>query len=125
MATINIDDVDLELGLGLTVSEDNVSENAVSEDALSEDAVRDIVLEVKTFIIDMIETLAHSISPTEVGNKRKYSQAFVIDYGVNTFDDVRYGQHIGVGFFDANFGHNVYEAEGSDFYRTNRNLFNV
>ena len=123
MATINIDDVDLELGLGLGLGSEE--EDTVSEDAISEDAVRDIVLEVKTFIIDMIDTLARSVSPSEVGNKRKYSQAFVTNYGVNTFDDSRYGQHIGVDFFDANFGHNVYVAEGSDFYRTNRNLFNV
>lgn len=80
------------------------------------------------------------------GGKRKYSRAFASD----NYDDVRYGQHIGDAFFTTNYGHGVYISdtarlmstfasrtgggmiyteremnEWREFYRANRNLFNV
>jgi hypothetical protein len=81
-----------------------------------------------------------------VGSKRKYSRAFT----ANNYDDARYGQHIGDAFFTTNYGHGVYISdtarlmstfaartgggiiyteremnEWREFYRANRNLFNV
>lgn len=81
--------------------------------------------------------------------KRKFNDAF----DVNTFDDSRYGQHIDANFFDKNVGHTVpqvaekkiplnnFERKSSvktfsneevqdilnwcEYYRANRNLFNV
>lgn len=80
------------------------------------------------------------------GRKRKYSRAFTSD----NYDDARYGQHISDAFFTTNYGHGVYisdtarlmstfaaRTEGGviytqremnewrEFYRANRNLFNV
>ena len=81
-----------------------------------------------------------------VGGKRKYSRAFAS----NNYDDARYGQHISDAFFTTNYGHGVYISdtarlmttfaartgggviytqremnEWREFYRANRNLFNV
>ena len=81
-----------------------------------------------------------------VGSKRKYSRAFA----ANNYDDARYGQHISDAFFTTNYGHGVYISdtarlmstfaartgggviytqremnEWREFYRANRNLFNV
>jgi hypothetical protein len=78
--------------------------------------------------------------------KRKFNDAF----DTNTFDDSRYGQHIDANFFDKNVGHSVAEKKISlnnferkeeaktftreeeqeildwcEYYRANRNLFNV
>jgi hypothetical protein len=81
--------------------------------------------------------------------KRKFNDAF----DANTFDDSRYGQHIDANFFDKNVGHavpqvaekkspfNNFERKSSvksfsneevqeilnwcEYYRANRNLFNV
>ena len=80
------------------------------------------------------------------GGKRKYSRAFAS----NNYDDARYGQHISDAFFTTNYGHGVYISdtarlmstfaartgggviytqremnEWREFYRANRNLFNV
>jgi hypothetical protein len=80
------------------------------------------------------------------GGKRKYSRAFA----TNSYDDARYGQHISDTFFATNYGHGVYISdtarlmstfaartgggviyteremhEWREFYRANRNLFNV
>ena len=80
------------------------------------------------------------------GGKRKYSRAF----STNSYDDARYGQHISDTFFTTNYGHGVYISdtarlmstfaartgggviytqremnEWREFYRANRNLFNV
>jgi hypothetical protein len=100
---------------------------------------RDVVLEVK----GSSETLDGA------GGKRKYSRAFAPDTGANNYDDARYGQHIGDKFFTTNYGHGVYISdtarlmstfaartggiiyteremtEWREFYRANRNLFNV
>ena len=84
------------------------------------------------------------------GGKRKYSRAFSTNSGANNYDDARYGQHIGDAFFTTNYGHGVYISdtarlmstfaartgggviytqremnEWREFYRANRNLFNV
>jgi hypothetical protein len=78
--------------------------------------------------------------------KRKFNDAF----DSNTFDDSRYGQHIDANFFDKNVGHTVSEKKihlnnferkeetktftreqeqeilnWCEYYRANRNLFNV
>ena len=80
------------------------------------------------------------------GGKRKYSRAFASE----NYDDARYGQHLGDAFFTTNYGHGVYISdtarlmstfaartgggviytqremnEWREFYRANRNLFNV
>jgi len=80
------------------------------------------------------------------GGKRKYSRAF----STNSYEDARYGQHISDTFFTTNYGHGVYISdtarlmstfaartgggviytqremnEWREFYRANRNLFNV
>lgn len=80
------------------------------------------------------------------GGKRKYSRAFA----TNSYEDARYGQHISDTFFTTNYGHGVYISdtarlmstfaartgggviytqremnEWREFYRANRNLFNV
>lgn len=80
------------------------------------------------------------------GGKRKYSRAFA----TNSYEDARYGQHISDAFFTTNYGHGVYISdtarlmstfaartgggviytqremnEWREFYRANRNLFNV
>ena len=85
-----------------------------------------------------------------VGSKRKYSRAFTTNSGANNYDDARYGQHIGDAFFTTNYGHGVYISDAArlmstfaartgggiiyteremnewrEFYRANRNLFNV
>jgi len=84
------------------------------------------------------------------GGKRKYSRAFSTNSGANSYDDARYGQHISDAFFTTNYGHGVYISdtarlmstfaartggaviytqremnEWREFYRANRNLFNV
>ncbi len=88
------------------------------------------------------------------GGKRKYSRAFATNSGANSgansYDDARYGQHISDAFFTTNYGHGVYISdtarlmstfaarngggviytqremnEWREFYRANRNLFNV
>ena len=80
------------------------------------------------------------------GGKRKYSRAFA----TNNYDDARYGQHISDTFFTTKDGPGVYISdtarlmstfaartgggviytqremnEWREFYRANRNLFNV
>lgn len=80
--------------------------------------------------------------------KRKFNEAF----DATTFDDDRYGQHINTDFFNTNVGHNVVQVAEKkhyfeqkeeeyiksftreeeqeilnwcEFYRANRNLYNV
>ena len=38
-----------------------------------------------------------------LGKKRNYENAFTQD----TYDDYRYGQHIGINFFEKNIGHSI------------------
>ena len=84
--------------------------------------------------------------PVSILGKRKFNDAF----HEKTFDDSRYGQHIDTNFFQANIGHSVSQKQSSEkdierkevvktfsykeeqeildwceYYRANRNLFNV
>ena len=84
--------------------------------------------------------------PVSILGKRKFNDAF----HEQTFDDARYGQHIDINFFQANIGHSVSQKQSSEkdierkevvktfsykeeqeildwceYYRANRNLFNV
>ena len=147
MTSVNRDymgpDLEANVGPDLEAGMIRVNEPA-DEPADDEPADRDVIEEVKTFLKGLIDSLTGvKAGSNRAGSKRKYSHAFVTDYGVDTFDDARYGQHIGQTFFAANFGHGVYmterwstfaernplyradTVEGSEFYRTNRNLFNV
>ena len=106
----------------------------------------DVVLEIRP---EPLHTLPNGTETVDViGSKRKYSRAFASD----SYDTARYGQHIGENFFATNYGHGVYISdvarilstfaarnpipggamynenevlEWRDFYRANRNLFNV
>ena len=106
----------------------------------------DVVLEIRP---EPLHTLPNGTETVDViGSKRKYSRAFASD----SYDTARYGQHIGENFFATNYGHGVYISdvarilstfaarnpipggamynenevlEWREFYRTNRNLFNV
>ena len=97
----------------------------------------------------VLEVRGSSETLDGAGGKRKYSRAFATDTGVDNYDDARYGQHIGDTFFTTNYGHGVYISdtarlmstfaartggiiyteremtEWREFYRANRNLFNV
>ena len=123
------------------------------EDRIREDRIReetegngDVVLEIRP---EPLHTLPNGTETVDViGSKRKYSRAFASD----SYDTARYGQHIGENFFATNYGHGVYISdvarilstfaarnpipggamynenevlEWREFYRTNRNLFNV
>ena len=123
------------------------------EDRIREDRIReetegngDVVLEIRP---EPLHTLPNGTETVDViGSKRKYSRAFASD----SYDTARYGQHIGENFFATNYGHGVYISdvarilstfaarnpipggamynenevlEWRDFYRANRNLFNV
>ena len=84
--------------------------------------------------------------PVSILGKRKFNDAF----HEKTFDDSRYGQHISSDFFYKNIGHSVSQKQSSEkdierkevvktfsykeeqeildwceYYRANRNLFNV
>lgn len=106
----------------------------------------DVVLEIRP---EPLHTLPNGTDTVDViGSKRKYSRAFAND----SYDTARYGQHIGENFFATNYGHGVYISdvarilstfaarnpipggamynenevlEWREFYRANRNLFNV
>jgi hypothetical protein len=106
----------------------------------------DVVLEIRP---EPLHALPNGTETVDViGSKRKYSRAFASD----SYDTARYGQHIGENFFATNYGHGVYISdvarilstfaarnpipggamynenevlEWREFYRTNRNLFNV
>lgn len=97
----------------------------------------------------VLEVRGSSETLDRAGGKRKYSRAFATDTGADNYDDARYGQHIGDTFFTTNYGHGVYISdtarlmstfaartggiiyteremtEWREFYRANRNLFNV
>ena len=97
----------------------------------------------------VLEVRGSSETLDGAGGKRKYSRAFATDTGADNYDDARYGQHIGDAFFATNYGHGVYISdtarlmstfaartggiiytqsemnEWRQFYRANRNLFNV
>jgi hypothetical protein len=97
----------------------------------------------------VLEVRGSSETLDGAGGKRKYSRAFATDAGADNYDDARYGQHIGDKFFTTNYGHGVYISdtarlmstfaartggiiytqremnEWREFYRANRNLFNV
>jgi hypothetical protein len=118
------------------------------EDRLREEAEGngDVVLEIR---LEPFHTLPNGTETVDViGSKRKYSRAFASD----SYDTARYGQHIGENFFATNYGHGVYISdvarilstfaarnpipggamynenevlEWREFYRENRNLFNV
>jgi hypothetical protein len=105
-----------------------------------------VVLEIRH---EPLHTLPNGAETVEgIGGKRKYSHAFAND----SYDTARYGQHIGENFFATNYGHGVYISdvarilstfaarnpipggamynenevlEWREFYRENRNLFNV
>ena len=141
MTSVNRDYMgpDLEANVGPDLEAGMIRVNEPANRDVIEEVNRDVIEEVKTFLKGLID----SLTGVKAGSKRKYSHAFVTDYGVDTFDDARYGQHIGQTFFAANSGHGVYmterwstfaernplyradTVEGSEFYRTNRNLFNV
>ena len=120
----------------------NNSRSLRSEEDVEAGEKKDVVLEI------------HPSSSGEtldgVGSKRKYSRAFSTNSGANNYDDARYGQHISDSFFTTNYGHGVYISdtarlmstfaarngggviytqremnEWREFYRANRNLFNV
>lgn len=106
----------------------------------------DVVLEIRP---EPLHALPNGTETVDViGSKRKYSRAFAND----SYDTARYGQHIGENFFATNYGHGVYISdvarilstfaarnpipggamynenevlEWREFYRANRNLFNV
>jgi hypothetical protein len=86
------------------------------------------------------------VSPVSILGKRKFNDAFE----EQTFDNSRYGQHIATDFFNKNVGHCVIQKQSSQkdierkedvkslsseaekeilewcqYYRANRNLFNV
>lgn len=97
----------------------------------------------------VLEVRGSSETLDGAGGKRKYSRAFATDTVADNYDDARYGQHIGDKFFTTNYGHGVYISdtarlmstfaartggiiytqremnEWREFYRANRNLFNV
>lgn len=112
--------------------------NSRSLEATESGEKKDVVLEIRQ--PSSSETLDGA------GGKRKYSRAF----STNSYDDARYGQHISDAFFTTNYGHGVYISdtarlmstfaartgggviytqremnEWREFYRANRNLFNV
>ena len=106
----------------------------------------DVVLEIRP---EPLHALPNGTETVDViGSKRKYSRAFAND----SYDTARYGQHIGENFFATNYGHGGYISdlarilstfaarnpipggamynenevlEWREFYRANRNLFNV
>ena len=115
----------------------NINNNGRSLEETEAGVKKDVVLEIRG---SSSETLDGA------GGKRKYSRAFATD----SYDDARYGQHIGDAFFTTNYGHGVYISdtarlmstfaartgggviyteremnEWREFYRANRNLFNV
>lgn len=102
--------------------------------------------EKKHVVLEIRPSSSSSETLDGAGGKRKYSRAFSSD----NYDDARYGQHIGDAFFTTNYGHGVYISdtarlmstfaartgggiiyteremtEWREFYRANRNLFNV
>jgi hypothetical protein len=102
--------------------------------------------EKKQVVLEIRPSSSSSETLDGAGGKRKYSRAFA----ANNYDDARYGQHIGDAFFTTNYGHGVYISdtarlmstfaartgggviytqremnEWREFYRANRNLFNV
>jgi hypothetical protein len=106
--------------------------------------------EKKQVVLEIRPSSSSSETLDGAGGKRKYSRAFSTNSGANNYDDARYGQHIGDAFFTTNYGHGVYISdtarlmstfaartgggviytqremnEWREFYRANRNLFNV
>lgn len=102
--------------------------------------------EKKQVVLEIRSSSSSSETLDGAGGKRKYSRAF----STNSYDDARYGQHISDAFFTTNYGHGVYISdtarlmstfaartgggviyteremnEWREFYRANRNLFNV
>ena len=102
--------------------------------------------EKKQVVLEIRPSSSSSETLDGAGGKRKYSRAF----STNSYDDARYGQHISDTFFTTNYGHGVYISdtarlmstfaartgggviytqremnEWREFYRANRNLFNV
>ena len=102
--------------------------------------------EKKQAVLEIRGSSSSSETLDGAGGKRKYSRAFASE----NYDDARYGQHIGDAFFTTNYGHGVYISdtarlmstfaartgggviyteremnEWREFYRANRNLFNV
>jgi hypothetical protein len=135
------------------IREDRIREDRIREDRIRENRNReeaegngDVVLEIRP---EPLHALPNGTETVDViGSKRKYSRAFASD----SYDTARYGQHIGENFFATNYGHGVYISdvarilstfaarnpipggamynenevlEWREFYRTNRNLFNV
>lgn len=133
--------------------EDRIREDRLREDRIREAEIRqeadgngDVVLEIRP---EPLHALPNGTETVDViGSKRKYSRAFASD----SYDTARYGQHIGENFFATNYGHGVYISdvarilstfaarnpipggamynenevlEWREFYRENRNLFNV
>lgn len=122
-----------------TVVANNMNNSQLrSEEGLEAGEKKQVVLEIRGS--SSSETLDGA------GGKRKYSRAFA----ANNYEDARYGQHISDRFFTTNYGHGVYISdtarlmstfaartgggviytqremnEWREFYRANRNLFNV
>jgi hypothetical protein len=96
--------------------------------------------------LDDFKPISKNSASNTILGKRKFNDAF----HEQTFDDARYGQHIDINFFQANIGHSVPQKQISEkdierkddvkifsnkeeedilkwceYYRANRNLFNV
>ncbi|NDH06137.1 hypothetical protein EBX93_09455 [bacterium] len=123
-----------------------LARNREAEIRQEADGNGDVGLEIRP---EPLHTLPNGTETVDViGSKRKYSRAFASD----SYDTARYGQHIGENFFATNYGHGVYISdvarilstfaarnpipggamynenevlEWREFYRENRNLFNV
>ena len=127
----------------------NMNNNGLrGEELRGEDEMENGASRTKTGHV-VLEVRGSSETLDGAGGKRKYSRAFATDTGVDNYDDARYGQHIGDTFFTTNYGHGVYISdtarlmstfaartggiiyteremtEWREFYRANRNLFNV
>ena len=142
----NTDGLEDGLRLGNSGARNSGVRNSEAEIRQETGGNGDVVLEIRP---EPLHTLPNGTETVDViGSKRKYSRAFASD----SYDTARYGQHIGENFFATNYGHGVYISdvarilstfaarnpipggamynenevlEWRDFYRANRNLFNV